>query len=113
MTLFKVSYLLQISLSLSHTHTHKHKHKHKQCNGPPSKKNLTYAWTVALGTVPVHTLLSESKDTSKFLLSPYRLTIGSLYTVTVTVFNTESMKSAAASVQVLALSSVKPSVVLL
>ena len=70
------------------------------CGGSLSQRNLTYTWSVSSNGVTDTTLASESKDFSKFLLSPYRLQTNKMYTVKLTVLNTNFLKSASASVQV-------------
>ncbi len=70
------------------------------CGGSLSQRNLTYTWSVSSNGVTDTTLASESKDFSKFLLSPYRLQTNKMYTVKLKVLNTNFLKSASASVQV-------------
>ena len=69
-------------------------------DGSLSQQNLTYTWSVSSNGVADPSLLSESKDFSKFLLSPYRLLSNKMYSVKLTVLNTKYLKSSSASVQV-------------
>ena len=70
------------------------------CDGSLSQQNLTYTWSVSSNGVADPSLVSESKSVSKFLLSPYRLQINKMYTIKLTVLNTNFLKSSSASVQV-------------
>ena len=70
------------------------------CDGSLSQRNLTYTWSVSSNGITDTTLTSESKDFSKFLLSSYRLQTNKMYTVKLTVLNTNFLKAASASVQV-------------
>ena len=70
------------------------------CDGSPSQQDLTYTWSVSSNGVTDTSLASESKSPSKFLLSPYQLQTNKMYTIKLTVLNTNFLKSASASVQV-------------
>ena len=69
-------------------------------DGSLSQRDLTYTWSVSSNGVVDPSLLSESKDFSKFLLSPYRLLSNKMYSIKLTVLNTNYLKSASVSVQV-------------
>ena len=70
------------------------------CDGSLSQQDLVYSWSVSSSGQVEPTLKSESKDLSKFSLSPYRLLSNTFYTITLAVLNTRFLKSATASVQV-------------
>eukprot|EP01038_Epipyxis_sp_PR26KG_P004351 gene4351-6155_t len=71
------------------------------CNGNKQSNNLLYDWVVMSDTYQPLNLVSETQDSSKFKLSPYKLTPSSQYRIRLTVTSTISMKSSTYSVIVL------------
>jgi len=70
------------------------------CDGGHSSAGLVYKWSISLGGVESISLLSASKDPSKYLLPAYSLQAGSFYQVTLSVSAAGSVQSSSASVQV-------------
>ena len=70
------------------------------CEGDKVYANLSYAWSLFVGSTPILSEKSLSKDTSKFKLSPFALQTNLLYTVKLTVTYTALLVSASDSIQV-------------
>jgi hypothetical protein len=69
------------------------------CDGAQSSNYLVYAWAITSNTnSDSSTLLSTSRDPTKFILPAYLLHVATVYTVTVTVTNTQSLKSSQSAV---------------
>jgi hypothetical protein len=72
-----------------------------QCGGTVSAANIVYSWRMRVGGVDVSSQLpSTSNDPRVYLLAPYSLAVGKLYTLTLTALHTESLKSSTSSVLV-------------
>lgn len=70
------------------------------CTGTTSTQFLQYTWGIADDSGMRDTAVSISKDPSKFLLAPYALQTTKTFVVTLTVTQTQSLKSSTASIQV-------------
>jgi hypothetical protein len=72
------------------------------CGGGKSSDSLTYSWSLSVNNILVSSsdLRSVSVNPREFKLSAYRLAVGSLYVVRLTVKHSKSMKSSSSSVQV-------------
>lgn len=69
------------------------------CNGGKSRTLLDYTWLVSENGIPIG-VQSVSTDKTIMLLPPYTLSVGKLYTVTLTAQHTISWKKSSATVAV-------------
>ena len=71
------------------------------CDGSTSTQFLQYSWSLTAPTaIQQPAMSSSSRDPSKYLLPPFSLKTSIMYTLTATVTNAASKKSASTSVQV-------------
>lgn len=73
-----------------------------ECSGTISRSKLSFVWTIyENGVLLTDTVFqSVSKDPREFLLEKYTLSVGSIYTITLTVTHSDSKKYSSASVEV-------------
>jgi hypothetical protein len=66
----------------------------RECGGDTSRGHLQYTWTVKRNNLLVKSVASESNNPATFRLSPYKLEVGGIYYVYVTVVDAKSGASA-------------------
>lgn len=69
------------------------------CNGPTRSSGLLYTWSLANEGIPMQ-VSSASSDPRVFLVEPYRLTVGQMYDLTLTVKDSVSLKTSSSSVTI-------------
>jgi len=55
------------------------------CDGGRRKDEMGYAWVVSVNNTVIPSLVSSSRDETRFQLAGFQLTVGILYTITLTV----------------------------
>ena len=70
------------------------------CDGGVTRANLIYIWSAYKGGIQNFSLISTSKQNNTFRLSPYTLSVGTPYTIKLTVLDTLSHRSSTGSITV-------------